>query len=233
VTPIYNKNDDPFIILADDRERNSEVIPSLMDMADVTVSIRRLSVGDYQTDNRLVFERKTLHDFAISIIDGRLFKQMIRLANSRLKGILVLEGTGKDLAEAGMRREAMQGALITTSLILGIPVLRSKEPLETAKLMVYATRQVRSVTRGGIQRPGYRPKNKRTRQLYILQGFPGIGRERAIRLLNRFGSIEAVITASHDELESVDGIGKNTAEKIKWAISEKITPYGLYDDFPI
>jgi len=201
--PLPNKNDDPFIIVADDRERNSEVIPSLMEMADVTVDIRRLSVGDYQTDNRLVFERKTLSDFAISIIDGRLFKQMIRLANSR------------------------------TSLILGIPVLRSKEPLETAKLMVYATRQIRSVTGGGIQRPGYRPKNIRTRQLYILQGLPGIGRERASRLLNRFGSVEAVITASRDELESVDGIGKDTADKIKWAISEKITPYGLYDDFPI
>ena len=118
-------------------------------------------------------------------------------------------------------------------VVLGIAVLRSKEPLETAKLMVYATRQIRSVTGGGLQRPGYRPKNKRTRQLYILQGLPGIGRERAIRLLDHFGSVKAVMTASRDELESVDGIGKDTAEKMKWAISEKITPYGLYDDFPI
>ena len=129
----FEKNNDAITIIADDRERKSEVIASLMDMKGVTVLIRRLSIGDYRVDNRLVFERKTLHDLVISIIDGRLFKQMIRLANSNHRGVLVLEGTGKDLTDTRMRREAMQGALITISLILGIPVLRSKDPLETAK----------------------------------------------------------------------------------------------------
>ena len=220
-------------IIADDRERKSDVIASLMDMTGVTVLIRRLSIGDYQADNRLVFERKTLQDFAISIIDGRLFKQMIRIANSNLKGVLILEGTGKDLTDTGMRREAMQGAMITISLILGIPVLRSKDPLETAMLMVYAAQQIRSVSRNTLQRPGYQPKNKQKRQLFILQGLPGIGRERAIKLLDRFGSVEKVIMANREELESVDGIGKDTADKIKWAVNEQISTYGFDTDYPI
>jgi ERCC4-type nuclease len=229
----FADNNDSITIIADDRERKGEVIASLKDMKGITVLIQRLSIGDYQADNRLVFERKTLHDFAISIIDGRLFNQMLRLANSTLKGVLVLEGTGKDLAETGMRREALQGALITTNLILGIPVLRSKDPLETAKLMIYSTHQIRSVSRNALQRPGYQPKNKRKRQLFILQGLPGIGRERAIKLLDRFGSVERVITANREELESVDGIGKDTAEKIKWAVSEQITIYGFDSDYLI
>jgi len=34
-------------------------------------------MGDYQVEKRLIVERKTLKDFAVSIIDGRLFKQML------------------------------------------------------------------------------------------------------------------------------------------------------------
>ena len=76
------KNNDPIHITADDREQKSEVIKLLSEIENVDVGIRRLSVGDYQIGSRVIVERKTLKDFAVSIVDGRLFKQMIRLANS-------------------------------------------------------------------------------------------------------------------------------------------------------
>jgi DNA excision repair protein ERCC-4 len=218
------KNNVTINIIADDREHRSEVIESLMGNENVEVCIRRLSMGDYQIDNRLVVERKTLKDFAVSIIDGRLFKQMLCLANSNSKAVLILEGTVSDTVEIGMTREAMQGALITVSLILGIPVLRSKDPSETAKLIVFIARQIDSMAGGGMQRHGYRPKTKRKRQLFILQGLPGVGSEKAERLLARFGSVEAVISASSSELQTVDGIGKSIADKIKWAVNEQVSP---------
>lgn len=220
-------------ITVDDRERKNEVTKSLLEMENVVVRIERLAIGDYQTDNRLLFERKTLKDFAVSIIDGRLFDQMIRIAGSKYKGILILEGTGRDLADSGMRRESIQGALISTSLILGIPVLRSMDSRETARLIFYATRQMKSFVRGGLQRHGFRPKDKRKRQLFILQGLPGIGREKAARLLDKFGSVEAVITADRHELQAVEGIGNNTAEAIRSAVKEQISPYGFDEVFPI
>jgi ERCC4-type nuclease len=194
-------------------------------MEDVDVDIRRLSMGDYQIDKGLILERKTLKDFAISIIDGRLFKQMIHLANSTSTGVLILEGGAGDAAAIGMTRESLQGALITVSIILGIPILRSKDPSETARLMVYIGRQMGLLDGRGVHRPGYRPKSKRKRQLFILQGLPGIGPERAGRLLECFGSVESAITAGSDELQSVAGIGKIIAEKIRWTVSEPITSY--------
>jgi ERCC4-type nuclease len=215
------KNNLPIHIIADDRECKSEVVQSLLQIEDADVSIERLTMGDYQIDNRLIVERKTLKDFAISTIDGRLFKQMIRLANTKSESVLILEGTAGDIADLGITREAMQGALITVSLILGIPVLRSKDPSETAKLIVFIARQIESIARGGVQRQGYRPKTKRKRQLFILQGLPGVGPERAEGLLARFGSVEAAISASSNELQTVDGIGKSVAEKIRWAVSER------------
>jgi len=217
-------NDNPIHIIADDRECKSEVIASLLQIEDVDLSIRRLAMGDYQIDNRLIVERKSLKDFAVSIIDGRLFKQMIRLARSNSKAVLIMEGTASETAELGVTREAMQGALITVSLILGIPILRSKDPSESAKLMVYIGRQIESMDRGGVQRHGYRPKTIRKRQLFILQGLPGVGPERAERLLARFGSVEVAISASSSELQTVDGIGESIADKIKWVVSEQIQP---------
>ena len=64
-------------------------------------------------------------------------------------------------------------------------------------------------------------KDKPNTQLFILQGLPGVGPERAGRLLDRFGSVEAAISASSSELQSVDGIGKSIAAKIRWAVGEE------------
>jgi ERCC4-type nuclease len=228
-----NKNDYRTTVIADDRERKSEIIQFLSEIENVSVGIQRLSVGDYLVDNRLVFERKTLNDFALSIIDGRLFSQAIRLISSKYKSVLILEGTGKELTETGVRREAMQGALITVSIVLGIPVLRSKNPSESARLILYTARQMKSFARGAVQRHGSRPRGKRKRQMFILQGLPDVGSERAAHLLKSFGSVEAVMAATSEELQCVEGIGKNIAEKIRWAVSEKIQPYGVIDEWPI
>jgi len=213
-------------IVADDREQKSDVIRFLSEIEHVRIHIKRLTIGDYQIDNRLLIERKTIRDFAISIIDGRLFKQALHLAESRFKGVLILEGTSKDTMDIGITREAMQGALITISLILGLPVLRAINYNETAKLIVYIAQQIKRLVNDGIQRQGYRPKTKKKRQLYILQGLPGIGYERAVRLLNTFGSVENVVSASAEELQTVESIGEKIASKIKWSVSEFISSYG-------
>ncbi|MGD8294966.1 MAG: hypothetical protein PVG67_01165 [Desulfobacterales bacterium] len=48
------KNNLPIHIIADDHECKSEVIESLMQIEDVDVTIRRLTMGDYQINNRLI-----------------------------------------------------------------------------------------------------------------------------------------------------------------------------------
>lgn len=227
------QNDQPVDIVADDRERESGVIAFLPSIPGVTIRIERLASGDYLADRRILFERKTLQDLAISLVDGRLLKQMVRLSKSKYKGALILEGTGKDAEGLGVRREALQGALITISLILSIPILRSMAPEETARLIVYAARQVQTLGKAGYSRPGYRPNNKKGRQLHILQGLPGVGHERALRLLEKFGSVEAVMGAGRDDLMAVEGVGAKTADRIRWAVSEKLEPYGAETLLPI
>ena len=166
-------------IVADDRESLGGVIDALSAMEGVEVVTNRLPLGDYLVDGKLLFERKTLGDLVESIKDGRLFRQGLRLAASKLRGIVILEGTAADLATCRMNREAIQGALISLSVIMGIPLLRSRSAEESARLMIYAARQVSATASGAIARKGVRPKGKRRSQLEVLQGLPGIGPARA------------------------------------------------------
>ncbi len=220
----------PIKITVDDREQSSGVPQTLAAMDNVTAVIRRLPLGDYDVDGRLLVERKTLTDFAVSVIDGRLFRQMTRLAMAPQKGVLELEGRSRDLHNTGIRREAIQGALITTSLILGIPVLRSFDPGETARLIIFAARQLNFAFVGGLSRSGYRPQGRRKRQLYILQSLPGVGPARAARLLDHFGSVQKVLNASVESLAGVEGIGPATARGIEEIVREPLVNYGTGDD---
>jgi len=222
-------------ILVDDRESASGVVEILRAQDDVRVEIDRLALGDYRIDDTLIVERKTLRDLVASIKDGRLFGQACRLASAKLWTALILEGRGADLADCGMRREAIQGALITLTLFLGIPLLRSLDPAESARLMLLAAGQRRRLAAGPLPRRGRRPRGKVRVQARLLQGLPGIGPERAERLLERFGSVEAVMTANLDALASVRGIGTGTAEAIRWAVDEAAADYGDagHEPFPI
>jgi DNA excision repair protein ERCC-4 len=208
----------PVRIVADDRENAGGVIAELRKRPDVSVEVRRLTVGDFVIEDQALIERKTLVDFARSVVDARLFRQAAALIQTRHRAALILEGIAVGSGGAGgVSREAMQGALITVGMFYGLSVLRARDAAETALLLVFLGRQARQIARGGLPRPGYRPKGKRARQLFLLQGLPGVGPGRAGRLLDRFGSVRAVAAASPRELEGVEGIGATTAEKIGWA----------------
>ena len=208
------------LVVADDREACADVVQHLLARADCEVVIRRLPLGDYHVAGRLLVERKCWPDLVASIVDGRLFRQTCRMAGSPLHAVVLLEGSEEAIAESAMTREAIQGALISVSVILGIPVLRSRDAEESARLMLYAGRQLQSVISGAVARAGYRPKSKRRIQLHILQGLPDVGPVRASRLLDKYGSVESVLTASRDDLTLVPGIGKAVAERIRWAVME-------------
>lgn len=184
------------------------------------MTVKRLKLGDYLVDGRFLFERKTMPDLVVAIIDGRLFGQALGLAATPWRPAIILEGTGRELAESGMRWEAVQGALVTVTLFCEIPLLRTRTPEETVRTMLFTARQAKALAMGALPRPGYRPRGKRARQLYILQGLPGIGPGRAQRLLARFGSVEAVMRAKAEDLRLVPGIGERIATALRWSVEE-------------
>jgi len=205
----------PLEVVVDDREQPSGVIEHLMLHETIRVTVRRLKLGDYLVDNRVLIERKTVSDLSISIIDGRLFRQACFLAESAYRPLMLIEGHVTGEYVSGVSREAIQGAIITLAIFLDIPCLRSFDVKESANLIYYAGAQMQRNISRGVYRRGYRPKRRRNRQFFILQGLPGIGPARAEQLLETFGSIENVFRADVDVLSHVVGIGRKTAEAIR------------------
>ncbi len=221
-----NHQPETILILADDREAASAVPDALKQIPGVDLRVQRLKIGDYEVERRCVFERKTMPDFAASIVDGRLFTQAQRLAQLDLTTALILEGRPSQTADLHVSREALQGAMISLSLIFHLPVLRALDASETARLLVYAGRQMQRHEAFNSVRFGRRPKRKRRLQLHILQGLPGIGPARAAQLLERFGTVQAVMTATAEHLHEVAGLGPKTVATIQDALREIPLTYG-------
>jgi ERCC4-type nuclease len=202
-------------IVVDHRERPSGVPAALAAHPNVHLTIHHLSLGDYRVNDTLIVERKTLTDFAQSVRDGRLFTQASRLSRvRRARPCLILEGTRINHWSAALPRSALQGALITVTLVFGLPVLRSSSPEETATLILYAADQLHRRTINPPKRYGYHPKGTNRQQSYLLQAIPEIGPLKAQRLLANFGSPFGVASATIEDLQTVDGIGASAAAKI-------------------
>jgi ERCC4-type nuclease len=209
-------------ITADHRESKSGVCEYLSALADVRLRWENLSTGDYIVERLGIFERKTASDFAASLIDQRLFSQAKRLADLPLRAAFVIEGSSDEWSNLRVRREAVQGALLTLSLIFNLSVFRSRDPKETAQLLVYAGHQFARLREDVPRYRIYKAKRKWTQQIHLLATLPAVGPDRAYRLLDHFGSVQACITATARELEKVPGVGPKTAAAIRDLVSAEI-----------
>jgi ERCC4-type nuclease len=213
-------------IWVDDREaRGSGIAARLAELEGVSITVKRLRTGDYLIEGKAVLERKRVPDFLGSLFDGRLFAQAKRLADAPVRALLILEGPASEWTQRHIAREAVQGAMLTLSVVFGIPVLRSQDEEETARLICYTARQLQAVSTTALNRPGRRPKGKRAIQVRVLSSLPRVGAKRAQHLLDRFGTLEKVMAASPKELTEVPGIGRQTAQQIHWAVHESAEPY--------
>jgi DNA excision repair protein ERCC-4 len=206
-------------IVVDDRERSPGVLAALRTFESVQLRVARLDIGDYAVGPNLLVERKAVSDFVQSVIDGRLFRQARRLSrwSSGLR-FFVLEGTDRDLRQGGFSQHAVHGALITLNLVFGLPVLRTLDPVETAQLLVIAGRQLhRRMTSPTRLHPSVNAPARST-QIRMLLAIRDIGPLRASALLEHFGSMRSLSSATLDELVAVPGIGLKTARAVHWAL---------------
>jgi len=178
----------------------------------VEFEVRRIAPGDYVL-GPIGIERKTLHDFFSSLIRKRLFEQVQRLREAYPQPLVVLEG---DLAEISTFRhpQSVLGALLALEVSERVPVLATADKDQTALLLsVLWRRQDKAAAEYGLR---HKPKGMtlEERQRFILEGLPNVGEVLARNLLEHFGSVRAVLSASEEELKRVPGIGDQRAAEI-------------------
>jgi len=186
---------------------------------EVLFSFELLKHGDFILNNSVIFERKTLKDFILSIKDGRIFRQTYRIADTKIPYILILEGDKNSVEGTGMRRKAIQGVMVHLSVFMGIPVLRSSDIYETLSLIISAGRQIEKAE-NPANRKVYRLNRKARKRntdilkIQLLKNLPGVGYCKAKDLLKNFGSLRNIANLTEKELIQSKGIGKKTAKEI-------------------
>jgi ERCC4-type nuclease len=173
-----------FLVLVDTREHAEEVIRHIKE-AGCGVVKTKLDAGDYVA-GRFIFERKSVADFVNSIIDGRLFDQAVRLKDTGLKPVVIVEG---DLWGELRFRKISPNAVLGAQLALygmDIGVVYTEDKAQTGALLCLAAkREVKS----GVRTPSAKKKiDIKSLQIALLASLPGVGPKRAEELLRKYGT---------------------------------------------
>lgn len=209
-------------VQADHRESRSRLFELVTQDSGFDVDVGTLRAGDYFINDRILVERKTHSDFAISIIDGRLFHQAAMLAQCSQRSLLLVEGPKPERMPA-INPKALKGALLSLAVSWKLPVVFSRSPDESLMMLHILAEQSQALRRRTLRSHGLRPRRSDLQRLFVLQGLPGVGPGLATRLLRHFKSVEKVMQATQSDLEQVPGCGPHKAASIRALLGGTLT----------
>ena len=221
------EENDKVSIVVDSRESNSPVVDELAKLG-AKIIISQLDVGDYVLSERICVERKTVNDFASSIIDSRLFQQAKSMADSYEIPILLIEGKDIYTPLSNMRPSSIRGALAAVITGYRMVLLWSRDPKESAELIyAIAFREQKELKKHLQVRGEKKPESIADQQVFLLSGLPLVERSTAVKLLKYFKTPLRVFTASEQELQQVEGIGDVKARRIREVLTREFNEEDL------
>lgn len=177
-------------------------IPLLLEGKGIEVTRRRLGTGDYVVSGALAIERKASTDFANSVISGRLLPQLDRLAATYDIAVLLIEGdkwAGNWTLKTPMLARLFQQITFRSNVIPWY----SPDEKHTARFLAALAGQEQAQTVASVEELPAVAAARTPEE--IVRALPGVGPKVAPKLLTRFGTVAAVMSASRDELCSALG----------------------------
>jgi Fanconi anemia group M protein len=220
-TPVAGTDGEAVEVVADQRELDSTIARDLSTRDGLTTRLETLAVGDYVLSDRVVVERKTVGDFLDTLLgeDRSMFEQVGDAVRNYARPVVVVEG--EDLyGQRNVHPNAIRGALASLAVDFGASVLFTEDEADTADLLEVIARREQEDDDREVRVHG--EKGSRTldeQQEYVVSAIAEVGPVTARALLEHFGSVEAVMTASEDDLLEVDGVGPVTAERVREVVA--------------
>lgn len=216
-------------------ERSQDIAPLFADIGNLDIERTRLPVGDLcavHGDAALLFALTTGHELCEAMDDGRIGALARNLGRIAHPACIIVEG--------GLYHERGQPlprlAALHARLVFGInvPVIETIDRRHTAYMVVCCLRDrfFSQLARNRFEpHPAPLPHvGPHEAARCMLEMVPGVSEGRARALLERFGSIAAIATASPKELAETDGIGRVTAGRLLDILGERPSPPILADD---
>jgi len=211
-TEIKNSRGAKIKIIADYREKGSNVLKELLDKVDL--SLEKLSIGDFLLSGRVAVEYKTVPDFVDSILDGRLLAQLKELKKYE-RPLIIVEGIDDIYSVRKVHPNSIRGMIATITISYGIPIIQTKNGKDTAEYLMSIAKREQSDEKNDIQYHYNKPMDVKEQQEYFVSALPNIGMGGARPLLKHFKSVKNIVNASEDELKEVDLIGPKKSKALK------------------
>jgi len=210
-------------VVVDQRELDSTIARDLSTRESIEVRLETLEVGDYVLSDRVVVERKTVSDFLATLTGGdrSVFEQVGDMARHYGRPVVILEGEGL-YERRNVHPKAIQGALSSLAIDFGASVLQTTDADGTTDLLhTIAEREQEEEDREVSVHGEKAAKTLAEQQEYVVSSIADIGPVTARSLLSEFGSVEAVLTASGEELQEAKGVGEVTAERVREVVGSR------------
>ncbi|MAG02530.1 hypothetical protein CMI42_04275 [Candidatus Pacearchaeota archaeon] len=189
------------LIIADIHEKNSLVLSSLHESAEVKLQVKSLKIADYLIGD-IAIERKTISDLINSMINKRLIQQLKQMEKYP-KSLLIIEGNLQEVLDENTNiSKAIRGLVTSISTNNNTSIIQTKDYEETSKyLITLAKQQLKSKT--PISLHSRIPKTIEEQKEYILESFPNIGPKKSKALLKKFKTLKQTFNANEEELKEI------------------------------
>ena len=180
-------SDTKLYIIIDHRER--KLAKGLDKRSDtITYETKNLEVADIIISEDVAIERKTGSDFISSIIDGRLFEQLLLLIDTYPNPVLILEGFDYlALENTGMNLSSIYGALAYVSYKLGVAVIPTRNIDDTVIVIErIAHREQIEDIKPVLSRRAPKGMSIEERRTFIVEGLLDTGPKKAKTLIEEF-----------------------------------------------
>ena len=215
--------DDGVEIVVDQRELDSSIAKSLSTRDGLVTRLETLAVGDYVLSDRVAVERKSAADFVGSMLDAdrSLFEQVGELSRAYARPVMIVEGTNL-YGQRDIEPNAIRGALASLAVDFDVSVLRTESETDTTELLATIAKREQETRDREVSVHGEKTtKTRGEQQEYVVSSIADIGPVTARSLLEHFGTVEAVMTATEDDLLEVDGVGSVTADRIREVVGSE------------
>ncbi len=160
------------------------------------LSIENLELADMVVGN-VIIERKQINDLYSSVLDGRLFKQLSKMAAYRDENpdtipILLIEGQTLKRPLAKYKYIfSLESIKANIVVVYGIQVINTKTLADTVRFI----KEIDRYSNGGKEviksvRAFKRKKSIRDLRIFLLQGLPLIGEKKAKDILEKYTPLE-------------------------------------------
>jgi ERCC4-type nuclease len=178
-------------------------IPSLLEKRhDVLVERRRLDTGDYIVSAAIGVERKAEGDLVRSVLEESLLPQLDRLASAYEIAVFLIEGDGW---KGNLKLKTPMLARLLQQITFRENIVPWYSPSEK-----YSARLLAALAKEEQAKKPASPQallavtNARSPE-DVLRALPDVGPAAARKLLTRFGTAAAAMSASREELQAAIG----------------------------